>query len=429
MRRFRALTLRIASTTALLVVALSAGRARADLTIFDDNGWTFYTNGLIAAHYQNISGDGDPAPLNPQGGAVLLGGKLLTSSQDSTVSGPKQVSVSRVRGGFVGTQIGFGVNRQISPNVHVESLMAVSLIDISNNRGDTPSKDVDFREAWASLVTPYGSLKFGRMFSIFGSASAQVVLMAYRYGVGNPCTLSSSIITCGSVGAGPLYAGFDAQMRYISPRIAGFELQVGIVDPTQSNTNIAYSHTPLPRVDAELNYDHSFGSSTHLRLVGQGLSDRPQEVTTMGTRTLNAWGVMGAGILNVGGLSVGGGAWTGSAIGTHVPLESEDPTFPIAYDQLGNARLFRGFFGNIGYDFQGTALTLGGGALYVQATEDDKTTGAFSILAQNVEGHAVLTHKIDAIVLVAEFMHWQSKWHYGEVQAMNFAGVGINYAW
>jgi Gram-negative porin len=428
MRQLRALTPKLVALTLLFVVALISGRAKADVTIFDNDGWSVYTNGLIAAHYQLQMGDGDPSPA--PGIGVLAGGKLLTTGSEDTTSGSKKVFLSRFRSGFVGTQLGIGINRRISDGVHVESLIAVSLQDISNNRGQNGAKEGDFREAWANVVTPYGSFKFGRMFSIFGSASAQVVLMAYRYGVGNPCAISSSTIACGSVGAGPLYAGFDAQMRYISPRVAGFQLQVALVDPTEFNANILYTLTPSPRVDGEINYDATFGPA-HLRAYGQFISDRPvlNDTATMTLKTLNTWGAMGAAILDIGGLSLGGGGWEGRGIGTRVPLEAEDPAYPSAVDQLGNPRLFRGFFGNASYDFHGTALTVGGGALYVQPTTDDETETAFSILKQNQEFHAVLTHKIDTVVLVAEYMRWQSQWHYGEVQNFNFMGVGANYFW
>jgi predicted porin len=426
MRQLRALPPKLTSLALLLLVALYAGRARADVTIFDSDGWSFRTTGLIAAHYQLVTGDGDPDTAHQ----VLLGGKLLTSSQEDTTSGGKSISISRVRGGFVGTQIGFGINRQITPNTRVESLMAVSLVDISSDRGQAGLKQVDFREAWASVVSPYGTFKFGRMFSIFGSASAQVVLMAYRYGVGHPCSVSASVITCGSVGAGPLYAGFDAQMRYATPRFAGFQLQVAMVDPTESNANIPYTLTPVPRFDGEINYDNTFGP-VHVRLFGQALSDRPVgiDTTTNSKRTLNAWGVMGAGIVDVAGFSLGGGGWTGSAIGTRVPLEAEDPTFPIAYDQKAQARMFRGFFFNAAYDYRGTALTVGGGRINVQDTADDDVTASFSILKYNQEFHAVLTHKFDAIVVEAEYMRWKSEWHYGETQNLNFGGAGVNYVW
>jgi predicted porin len=419
MRRLRALPLHLASAAALMVVVLGASKARADVTVFDNDGWSLYTRGLIATHYQLAIGDGDPPPGGGKG--TLLGGKFLTSLVETA---DKKVTLSRMRSGFVGTQLGIGVNRRVSDRVHVESLFAFNADDISSDRAQEGLKQVDLREAWASIVTPYGSLKFGRMFSIFGSASASVVLVAYHYGVGNPCTFAASVIACGSVGAGPLYAGFDSQMRYISPRVAGFELQVSIMDPSRAQSD--FTRTPLPRVDGELNYDHTFGPA-HLHLIGQGLFDQP---TTPTGEKLTAWGAMGTGQLDIGGLTVAGGGWTGKGIGTRVPLESEDPTYPISFDQSHVARAFTGLFGNAAYDFHGTAVAAGGGILSVTPTAVDQDVNtAYSILSQNQEFHVVLSQKIDSVVLVAEFMHWKSLWHYNEVQNINFTGVGVNYFW
>jgi hypothetical protein len=436
MNRFRVLTLRLAPAALLLALALKPTPAKADVTIFDSDGWSFYTRGLIAAHYSFAKGDGDPRGFDNR---VLAGGQFLTSNVEDGRGDAPTVTLSRIRSGFVGTQIGFGINRQISERVHVESLLAINMNDISNDRGQDGVKGVDFREAWASVVTPYGSFKFGRMFSIFGSASAQVVLMAYRYAQGNPCTFAvPGSIGCGSVGAGPLYAGFDAQMRYISPRVAGFEFQFSVSDPTRSSTEFLL--TPLPRIDAEVNFDRTIGPA-HLRVYGQGLYEAPEKVDGDALKKLNVWGLMASGIVDVGGLSLGGGAWTGAGIGIRVPLEVEDPTYPLSFDpKTGEARLFRGFFGNATYELPtGTSATVGGGTVFIRPTDTDKAanpmnldpppTVGYTILTQNAEFHLVLAQKIDTVVLTGEFMHWTSAWYFGEKQAMNFLGAGANYFW
>src|SRR5258708_7118033 len=59
MRRLRSLTLSF-TPAALFVgvfvaVALSPGPAKADITIFDGDGWTLHTTGFVAAHYQLIT--------------------------------------------------------------------------------------------------------------------------------------------------------------------------------------------------------------------------------------------------------------------------------------------------------------------------------------------------------------------------------------
>jgi predicted porin len=401
---------------------MSPARADADITIYDRDGWSFYTKGFVAAHYQLMLGDATPSTTH----GVLVEQQDQSSSQDPR---DNSILLSRVRSGFIGTQIGFGMNRQISEDLKVTSLLAVNLADVSSGRGQDPIKGVDFREAWASLSTPFGSLKFGRMFSIFGSASAQVTVLAYRYGVGNPCFAETTTIACGSVGAGPLYAGFDAQLRYTSPRLAGFEFQFAVSDPVRG---IDYTLTPLPRLDAELNYEHEFSPSTKLRVTGQGIGEvleRLKSQTELQKATV--WGVMGSAVLNAGDLSVGGGGWTGEGIGARVIMEAQDPASPIAYDKTNyELRLFRGFFGNVAYDYHGSALAVGGGIVFVRSTPGDLANpNQFSVLAQQAEGHIVFTQRIDAVVLTAEYMRWMAQWYYGEKQDLNFTGVGANYAW
>ena len=237
--------------------------------------------------------------------------------------------------------------------MHVESLLSINMVGINSNRGQNLQKDVDYREAWAQVVSPYGSVRFGRMFGIFGEGSAEVMIMAFKYGVGHPCVISSATISCGSSGAGPIYAGFDGAIRYISPRLAGFELALSVVDPSVS-PNAKMS--PYPRVDSEINFDHTF-DAVKIRLIGQsmveqiGKSTAPAGMTPGTVTTDTIWGAMGTGIVTIGGLGVGGGGWTGAGVGERIPLEATDPTNPISNDSTLELRHFRGFYGNAQFEF------------------------------------------------------------------------------
>jgi predicted porin len=439
MRRFRTLCLRTALVILLGVVWLSSSRARATVTLFDNDGWTFQTTGLVAAHYQLLMGDKDP-----QGGnRTLIGGRIydegLTGNQETG-----KITLSDIRSGFVGTQIGFGVSRQISSTVHVDSLLAASLQGINSNRGQdiASPKGVDYREAWAQVVTPYGSLKFGRMFGLFGSSSAAVQMMAWQYGVGHPCVIDASTIACGSSGAGPLYPGFDAAIRYTSPRIAGFQFQLSVTDPDVGNPPVG-KMSPVPRVDAELNYDQTFGGA-RVRLFGQSMWNRPESSTPTAVTAYTIWGVMGTALLDVGPFSAGGGAWTGAGVGERIPLEEADPSNPIAWDNLGNLRHFLGVYGNAQFNFQGTAITVGGGDLIVKPTSydlDPMMNQSELVLKDQYEGHIVVTHKFaDVLVLNVEYMHWHTDWQPDPTmagmagytpfqQSLNFMGAGMNYVW
>src|SRR5678815_4828810 len=92
-------TLRYAPAVLLVVVALSSGRANADVTVFDQDGWSLRINGLVAAHYQLINGQADP-----QG--QLAGGRILDegASANMTDTAHPTLTMSNVRSGFIGTQ-------------------------------------------------------------------------------------------------------------------------------------------------------------------------------------------------------------------------------------------------------------------------------------------------------------------------------------
>jgi hypothetical protein len=411
----------------LAATLLSTVSASADVLIHDKDGWRVYTRGLIAAHYQFIQGDGDPTSTS-----LLVGGRILNNvSQDEN----NELASSRVRSGFVGTQVGLGIDNQLGESLEASGFFAVNAAGIDNAKGSESTKHADIREAWAALGGRFGTFSFGRMFSIFGSASGEVNAYAFGYGVGHPCAADSANISCGASGAGPLYAGFNAQFRYASPRIAGFAAEVSLADPTGLPD---YHITPQPRFDGELSYRATFASDGLLQLKGQGLvqklvrlnEDRSDTVST------TAWGAMGAARFELSGFKAGGGAWTGKGMGTHVPLQQDNQANPLAHDKPGGGfpghelRSFRGFFANLLYDYRGSALTVGGGAVFIQQTEADAAPDArLSLIRQNIEGHVVFTQRIHSVILTAEYMHFISEWYGGEKQKLSFFGAGANFVW
>jgi hypothetical protein len=417
---------------ALAALALPRA-ASAEVVLHDDGHWRVYTTGRAEAHYQLAVGDGDPHNLNNK----LVGGQFQNTGQDQN----NQIFDSRIRSGFIGTQLGFGMSDQFTDTLQGKAFVSIWFNGIDSHK-DTPpqTKDVDAREAWGALSGRGGEFLFGRAFSIFGSASGYVNAYAYEFAVGNPCLVDTSTIACGSVGAGPIYAGYNAQLRYISPRLGVFLFQASLEDPSSLPD---YQITRYPRFEGELNVEVPIGANGRFIVVGQGLAQSLAKInaTQDGTVLTTAWGAMGVARFELGGLRVGGGAWTGAGIGTHTPFQQEDQGKPLAHDLPGGMdaagnplpgdqlRNFRGFFGNVAFDYRGTALAVGGGAANVQETLSDALTPSTSLLRQNTEVHAVLTHRIYAIVLSAEYMRWHSDWYRGEKQDLTFAGVGSVFVW
>jgi predicted porin len=432
--RLSAFCLKLATTLAALSVGLmlSPSSASADVVFYEKDGWGVYTRGLIASHYQMAIGDADPVTSH----GVLVGGKILPQGATDTLD--QSLTLSRIRSGFVGTQLGIGVRRTITPDVKVDSLVAINLADISSNRNQEINKSVDVREAWAAVATPGGTFKLGRQFMIFGSGSAPVVLISHRYNVGNPCFVNFPTIACASVGAGPMYAGFDAQLRYETPRFAGLQFQVAVSDPW---VGPGYQITPLPRFDAELNFDQSFGEGIRARVFLEGIYQEVQrrEITNVLTKG-KVMGGFGSAVVDIAGFAIGGGGWQCTGCGTRQVFEvGVDGANPLAYDnERFELRTARGFFGNAGYTFMGFTIAAGAGAAFVKPTFADAPelqnpplpqSTRVSVLHSSTEYHVTFTKQIDAIVLAVEYMHWANKWHYGEKQDVNYGGLGANYVW
>ncbi len=257
MRHLYANRFGLAAAVTLGVVVASPRVARADVVIFEKDAWSVWTSGRSAAHYQFILGGGTPTPSAP--GVVLTGFR-----NDAATDENNNIATSRIRSGWVGTQLGIGVANQLTPTTKVKAFFAVSVADITNDREKTADKGVDFREAWTTIEGSFGTVKFGRALSIFGPALAGSVYM-YSYGnaVGHPCTIDGQAITCGPINAGAIYPGFNAQLTYATPNLNGFGAKIGLFDPSLpslADGTYPYTLRPLPRVEGELSYE--YGGST-----------------------------------------------------------------------------------------------------------------------------------------------------------------------
>jgi predicted porin len=424
-KRFSLASFRVVAALAGAAFGVTAATpAKADVVFYEKDNWSVYTRGLIATHYQYAFGDGDPAAAQ----GVLVGGKILPGAATDPIN--QKLKLSRIRSGFIGTQLGVGVRRIISDRVKVDSLIAINLADVSSNRNQEINKSVDVREAWAAVETPVGTFKFGRQFMIFGSGSAPVVMISHKYGVGNPCFVNFPTIACASVGAGALYAGFDAQLRYETPRFAGLQFQVAASDPW---IGPGYQMTSTPRFDAELNLDLKFGDTGRVRAFAQGVTQTiKRRNVDLSLTTGTVMGGMGTAVLEVAGLAIGGGGWQCKGCGTRQVFEvGVDSANPLAYDNTTfDLRTARGFFGNAGYTFYDFTLAAGAGAAYVRPTVSDAAANTpVSVLKSSTEYHVTFTKKIDAIALIAEYMHWKNTWHFGEKQDVTYTGLGANFVW
>jgi len=139
---------------------------------------------------------------------------------------------------------------------------------------------------------------------------------------------------------------------------------------------------------------------------------------------------MGSAIFETGGFGVGAGGWTGSGIGTTRLLELPNGGDSISFDANGVLRMFRGYYGNIAYDYHGTRLAAGTGIVYVQPTAlDESAATQDDVLDHSAEWHVVFTQRFDSVILTAEFARWTLRWHSEAHEVVNFSSVGATFEW
>jgi hypothetical protein len=256
-------------------------------------------------------------------------------------------------------------------------------------------------------------------------------MYSYGDGVGHPCTVDGQAITCGPVNAGVIFPGFNAQVRYETPKMNGLGLKVGLYDPalpSLENGNYVYTLRPLPRLEGEVSYELPIGDSGKVVVLGQGLWQhlgRPAD-PAMPTASTSAevWGGIAGARLELKGFRVGTGFWGGDGLGTGVPMQGGQ-----AVDPTGKLRRFIGYMAHGTYRLGDYDLGAGVGESMVRETAADTATPLQSLIKSNLAIHVVAYRHIGPLVLGAEFMHWISEWHRGEKQALNFMGVGANFLW
>ncbi|HEY0709115.1 MAG TPA: porin [Polyangia bacterium] len=388
--------------------------AHADITFYDKDGWSVWTNGRAATHLQLITGDGSPTTGN-----MLTGWNNTAATNEDN-----KILRSRIGSGWVGSQIGFGVANQLSETTKLKAYFAVSIDDITNNKDKTAGKGVDYREAFASAEMSWGSITFGRALSVFGTGLAGTIYMySYGNGAGHPCpNLDGIAITCGPVNAGGIFPGFNAQITYSTPaNLGGFGAKISLVDPSLLP---GYTLRPTPRLEGELTYDIGLGGTNKISIIGQGLVQSMGRVVAGATETATAAGGIGALRLEFAGFRLGLGGWGGNGLGTGVPLQGDQ-----AVDPTGKLRSFVGVMAHGNYMIGNWEFGAGFGQSKVAETDDDKAAAMRSLIESNTAIHGVVYRHVGPLVLGAEVMRWTSKWHRGEEQTVMFSGLSANLLW
>jgi Gram-negative porin len=427
----------------LSFVAALSTPARADVSLFkSEGGWEFLTDGRANGFLNYQWGDNLPADRNPPH-PVVAGAGFGPSQLDEE----GKFNFARVRSGFIGNILGFTVKKTLSEDTSVRAHTAIwSIIESAKDKAGQNIPDI--RETYLKVDGPWGGLLVGRALGLF-SRGAVTLDAQYEHGnglgVNCPQGLEGRGPTCGHVGFGILFPGFNSQITYNTPVLGGFQLTAGIFDPV--NLTGKYDRTPVPRPEAELTYDNDFvGGKVHAfvngmwqplyetagnardRLTADPTDDPKLRKVYAEGAGFGAWGEISA-------LRLGFAGHVGNGLGYIYALENQN----AQVDAARNLRKYSGFYGTIGLTLGKLYLTGGVGATFAKSSPQDDTAIALSIAAnvlpqefvnrQLGESVGVYYSLADQLIWAVDYFHADISFYLGDKQKVDTLNTGLSFIW
>ncbi len=219
----------------LLAAAVAMGisaQASAAIELYNQDGTTFSADGHFNAFYTYTDADGNDE---------------------------KQ---SRVRMGFLPNYIGFNVAKDFGDvKVGGRSSFWVSI----NDGHTTPTHSgIDVRQFYATVDGDFGQVLFGKDFGIY--ARSNIFSDELLLGTGLP-TLDSGIVTLGNISVGYPYSQPRAQITYRSPVNNGFQVAVGVLDPS-TGEQVNDDSSNSARFEAEATFASDFDGGKFNAWIG-----------------------------------------------------------------------------------------------------------------------------------------------------------------
>ena len=280
----------------LLAGALCWARsAAAEVVLFKtDSGYEFFTEGRLGGFFEAVQGQTLPQRFDQNGnlthtigdGGIDVGGLLTNLPMGATGQG--DVSASRVRSGFLGNILAFGLRRKLTDTVAVTGYISMwANIEDENQRAFVPAFP-DAREGYVRVIGPAGSLLVGRALTLFSRGATEIdFLYGHRFGVGNPAGFTTQGPSGGFVGFGVLAATFNAGIVYGTPSFHGLMLTAGYYDPT-AFVGLYWGRTEWGRGEGELTFDQPLGTLGKIHLFANGAFRRIY--ASQSDRSTSVWG-------------------------------------------------------------------------------------------------------------------------------------------
>jgi hypothetical protein len=329
---------------ALMAPLFFARSAAADVTLVEQDGWQVFMNGRIQTFLNHNEGQGRPimgasftgndangGSVEIRGGGVETGEGVLPEYQNGTgVTAQDQglVREMRIRSGFTGNVLGFGIRKQLNETTEILGYTAVTVGIDSVARRKFTLVDPDWRESFVRVTSSWGSFTAGRTLTLFSRGATEITyLYGYRYGLGFPGTVSNfSQSTAGSVGFGVLGNGFGAGLAYATPDLGGFQLSLGAYDAVGYPNTDLLNRERWPRGEFETIFARKFGSTGFFKLFVNGAWQRLYD--RGGTKlSADVYGTGFGGRFEIGPLKIGLAGHWGKGVGVTYSLEPHQSVY------------------------------------------------------------------------------------------------------
>jgi hypothetical protein len=448
--------------------------ARAEKTLVKTDKFEVFTDGRAGGFVSWVYGDGRPPP--PRGGGTdaqgqpvvqdlwnILGGEIEAQEETEPEDDPilaaagqmKQgtINMMRLRSGFVGNTLGFGVRSPLNDLVTATAYLQFWTFVESPARNGTEPNEADLKQGYASVEGPFGKVIAGKARALFSRGATDInAKYAHGYAVGFPNKLDSNGPTRGMIGFGVMGSGWGGTVQYASPELAGFQLTAGIFDPVQNNA-ARLIRTKWARPEAELRYKLQFGESGLVEAFANGAyqklyrngycttTPQPDPMNPGTTRTplceVAALGV-GYGVrAEFGPVHLGLAGHFGDGLGLSRALEVST----ASTDLTDHLRSFDGYYAQSQVVVGPVDVFAGAGIVRIFLTEDDKrripdprnpaqTIPAYSLIKDQIGINAgAVYHWGESLHFAVDYFRAQLDWYLGEQQVLHAFNGGMTFTW
>ncbi|HVV17699.1 MAG TPA: porin [Polyangia bacterium] len=433
-----------------LIVWLALGgvvhtrQARAEVVLAKTSGGLeFFSEGRLGGFFEAVTGQTLPTAFDQNGNATpTIGAGGVDVAGLNTILpmggiGQGTIHATRIRSGFLGNILAFGVRMPLTERVRLSGYISVWADIESENERKYESIYPDAREGYLRIEGPAGTLLVGRSTTLYSRGATEIdFLYGHRYGVGNPAGFNTQGPSGGQVGYGLLANGFGAGVAYATPSLGGFVLTVGYYDPNRF-VGLYWDRTQLGRPEGEATYDLVAGK-VKLHLFLNGAYQKIYAVSS--DRSDTVWGVGAGGRLEISFFHIGIAGHSGQGLGLNYAFDGSDAVVDVASIGGGHnkqLRKFDGIYAQAQVVLGHFDLQAGAGETRVHEVSGDVVVDPTSGLVNENILKDQLGINASVVYHFSEFLHFDADyfrasaqwWLLGQSQVVNTFNAGLTLTW